>query len=61
MTTGEIAESVGLGSGAAVRAMLANLSSAGVPVFQPQRGYWALFDDELVRRFGQSSALNKLM
>jgi hypothetical protein len=61
MTTSEIAESVGLGSGAAVRAMLANLSSAGVPVFQPQRGCWALFDEELARRFGQGSMPNNLM
>jgi hypothetical protein len=61
MTTGEIVEAVGLGSGHAARAMLANLSSAGVPVYQPQRGCWALYGEELARRFGQSSAPHDLM
>jgi hypothetical protein len=56
MRTSEIAESVGLTTGAGVRAMMANLSSAGVPIYQPEPGSWALRQEELYERFGQRSA-----
>ncbi len=57
MTTGQIAESVGLSSGAAVRAMMANLGAAGVPIYQPERGHWAIEDQELTARFGHSGGV----
>ena len=56
MTIGQIAESVELGSGSAVRAMMANLSSANVPVYQPERGSWAINRDEMARSFGQTQS-----
>lgn len=42
LTSREIAEATGLGTAAGVRYLMDNLTLAGVPVWQPGPGLWAL-------------------
>lgn len=44
MTTRQLAEVTGI-TGAAVRSMMDNLSVAGVPVYKPGHGEWAILKE----------------
>jgi len=46
MATSALAEELGYVDNHGVHHLMANLSLGGVPVFQPQAGYWALLPKE---------------
>lgn len=45
MTTGELMEAAGLGSGRAVRYLMSNLTQAGLPIDRPAPGRWVLLNE----------------